>query len=94
LLAVAMVGLSFVALTITSVSGIEAEYSGVAGGLINMTQSVGGRSDSPSQQSACPDAVNRCLWQRFPRRPPSPRPFLLVAITITDEKKETQHERP
>jgi EmrB/QacA subfamily drug resistance transporter len=34
--------LSFVALTIASVSGIEAEYSGVAGGLINMTQSVGG----------------------------------------------------
>jgi EmrB/QacA subfamily drug resistance transporter len=34
--------LSFVALTIASVSGIEAEHSGVAGGLINMTQSVGG----------------------------------------------------
>jgi EmrB/QacA subfamily drug resistance transporter len=34
--------LSFVALTIASVSGIETEYSGVAGGLINMTQSVGG----------------------------------------------------
>jgi EmrB/QacA subfamily drug resistance transporter len=35
-------GLSFVALTIASVSGIEAEHSGVAGGLINMTQEVGG----------------------------------------------------
>jgi EmrB/QacA subfamily drug resistance transporter len=34
--------LSFVALTIASVSGIEAGDSGVAGGLINMTQSVGG----------------------------------------------------
>ena len=34
--------LSFVALTIASVSGIEAEHSGVAGGLINMTQSIGG----------------------------------------------------
>jgi EmrB/QacA subfamily drug resistance transporter len=34
--------LSFVALTIASVSGIEADESGVAGGLINMTQEVGG----------------------------------------------------
>ena len=34
--------LSFVALTIASVSGIEADDSGVAGGLINMTQEVGG----------------------------------------------------
>jgi EmrB/QacA subfamily drug resistance transporter len=34
--------LSFVALTIASVSGIAAEDSGVAGALINMTQSVGG----------------------------------------------------
>jgi MFS family permease len=34
--------LAFVALTIASVSGIEAEHSGVAGGLINMTQQVGG----------------------------------------------------
>ena len=34
--------LSLVALTIASVSGIEAEHSGVAGGLINMTQQVGG----------------------------------------------------
>jgi hypothetical protein len=34
--------LSFVALTIASVSGIEAEHSGVAGGLINMTQQIGG----------------------------------------------------
>ena len=30
--------LAFVALTIASVSGVEAEDSGVAGGLINMTQ--------------------------------------------------------
>ncbi|MFY9929574.1 MAG: MFS transporter [Streptosporangiaceae bacterium] len=35
-------GLVFIALTIASVSGIEAEHSGVAGGLINMTQQVGG----------------------------------------------------
>jgi MFS family permease len=35
-------GLAFIALTIASVSGIEAEHSGVAGGLINMTQQVGG----------------------------------------------------
>jgi EmrB/QacA subfamily drug resistance transporter len=34
--------LSFVALTIASVSGIEADEPGVAGGLINMTQEVGG----------------------------------------------------
>jgi EmrB/QacA subfamily drug resistance transporter len=34
--------LAFVALTIASVSGIESEHSGVAGGLINMTQQVGG----------------------------------------------------
>jgi EmrB/QacA subfamily drug resistance transporter len=34
--------LAFVALTIASVSGVEAEHSGVAGGLINMTQQVGG----------------------------------------------------
>jgi EmrB/QacA subfamily drug resistance transporter len=34
--------LSFVALTIASVSGIEAEHSGVAGALINMTQQIGG----------------------------------------------------
>jgi EmrB/QacA subfamily drug resistance transporter len=35
-------GLAFVALTIASVSGIEPEHAGVAGGLINMTQEVGG----------------------------------------------------
>lgn len=35
-------GLAFIALTIASVSGIEAGHSGVAGGLINMTQQVGG----------------------------------------------------
>jgi EmrB/QacA subfamily drug resistance transporter len=35
-------GLAFIALTIASVSGVEAEHSGVAGGLINMTQQVGG----------------------------------------------------
>jgi MFS family permease len=35
-------GLAFVALTIASVSGIAPEHSGVAGGLINMTQEVGG----------------------------------------------------
>ena len=34
--------LAFVALTIGSVSGIEPENAGVAGGLINMTQQVGG----------------------------------------------------
>jgi MFS family permease len=34
--------LSFVALTIASVQGIEADHSGVAGGLITMTQQVGG----------------------------------------------------
>jgi hypothetical protein len=42
LLVGAGLGLSFVALTIASVSGIEADHSGVAGGLINMTQAVGG----------------------------------------------------
>ncbi len=35
-------GLVFIALTIASVSGIEAEHSGVAGRLINMTQQAGG----------------------------------------------------
>jgi EmrB/QacA subfamily drug resistance transporter len=34
--------LTFVSLTIASVSGIEADLSGVAGALINMTQAVGG----------------------------------------------------
>jgi len=34
--------LSFVALTIASVNGIEAAHSGVAGALINMTQQIGG----------------------------------------------------
>jgi EmrB/QacA subfamily drug resistance transporter len=34
--------LAFVALTIASVQGIEADHSGVAGGLITMTQQVGG----------------------------------------------------
>jgi EmrB/QacA subfamily drug resistance transporter len=34
--------LSFVALTIASVSGIEAAHSGVGGALINMTQQIGG----------------------------------------------------
>jgi hypothetical protein len=42
------------------------------------------RPASPSQQSPCLDAVDRCLWRRFPRRSPSLRPFLLVTIAITD----------
>jgi len=35
-------GLGFVALTVASSSGVEHEHAGVAGGLINMTQQVGG----------------------------------------------------
>ena len=35
-------GLAFVAITLASSSGIEAQHSGLAGGLINMTQQVGG----------------------------------------------------
>jgi hypothetical protein len=57
--------LSFVALTIASVSGIEAEDSGVAGGLINMTQSVGGRSDSPSSPRSSP-AMCKAAGQAWP----------------------------
>jgi EmrB/QacA subfamily drug resistance transporter len=35
-------GLAFVAITTASVSGVEGDHAGVAGGLINMTQQVGG----------------------------------------------------
>jgi EmrB/QacA subfamily drug resistance transporter len=35
-------GLAFVAVTIAAADGVEAEHAGLAGGLINMTQQVGG----------------------------------------------------
>ena len=33
-------------------------------------------------------------WRRYPRRPPSLRPSLLITIAITDEKKETSMNDP
>jgi hypothetical protein len=42
LIIAAGLGLAFVAITTASVSGVQGEHAGVAGGLINMTQQVGG----------------------------------------------------